>query len=229
MSKKQDTKAPKPRTRVYIVDDHPMMREGLAQLITDEPDLEVCGESDTGAKALTNVSVLLPDLVLTDITLPDKNGLELIKDLLSLLPNLKILAISMHEESFYAERVLRAGARGYIMKHERGERLMEAIRRVLAGGIYVSEQTSARILEQFTGKTSENGGSPVQKLSDREFEVFQLIGEGKTTREIAEHLHLSPKTIEVHRLNIKQKLGLKHASDLIRSAVRWVEGRVMGE
>jgi DNA-binding NarL/FixJ family response regulator len=217
------------RLRVFIVDDHPMMREGLAQLVADEPDLEVCGEAENAASALETVPALGPDLVLADITLPDKNGLELIKDLLALVPGLKILVISMHEESFYAERVLKAGARGYIMKHEGGEHLMQAIRHVLGGAIHVSEAISARILERFSGQGSTDNRSPVQTLSDREFEVFQLVGEVKTTREIAELLHLSVKTIEVHRLNIKQKLGLKHASELIRSAVRWVEGRALGE
>lgn len=225
MNAKPNANKPSARTKVFIVDDHPMMREGLAQLVADEPDLEVCGEAENAARALESIPKLSPHLVLADITLPDKNGLELIKDILALVPGVQILVISMHEESFYAERVLRAGARGYIMKHESGQRLLAAIRRVLSGGIYVSEQISARILERFSGQGGEGGGSPVQKLTDREFEVFQLVGEGKTTREIAELLHLSSKTIEVHRLNIKQKLGLKHASDLIRSAVRWVEGR----
>jgi DNA-binding NarL/FixJ family response regulator len=216
------------RARIFIVDDHPMIREGLTQVVEDEDDLEVCGDAERAATAMEAIVRLTPDLVLADITLPDKNGLELIKDLLAQIPGLKILVISMHEESFYAERVLKAGARGYIMKHEGGGRLLEAIRRVLGGGIYVSETISARILERFSGNGSPGNQNPVESLSDREFEVFQLVGEGKTTRDIAELLHLSVKTIEVHRLNIKQKLGLEHASDLIRSAVRWVEGRTPG-
>lgn len=229
MNTKPKTKPPGPaRSRIFIVDDHPMMREGLAQLVADEADLEVCGEAENAASALESIPALVPDLVLADITLPDKNGLELIKDLLAQVPGLKILVISMHEESFYAERVLKAGARGYIMKHEGGERLMQGIRHVLTGGIHVSEAISARILERFSGQGSTDNRNPVQTLSDREFEVFQLVGEGRTTREIAELLHLSVKTVEVHRLNIKQKLGLKHSSELIRSAVRWVESRASG-
>lgn len=211
------------RTRVLVVDDHPMMREGLAHLIGDEPDLAVCGTAENAAAALDAVLREKPDLVLADLTLPDKSGLELIKDLRAVRPDIQILVVSMHDESFFAERALRAGARGYIMKHDDGRRLMEAVRRVLGGGVYVSDRIAARILERATGQP-RIGASPVEKLSDREFEVFRLIGEGRTTREIADALHLSAKTIEVHRLNIKQKLGLRNASDLIRAAVRWVEG-----
>lgn len=229
MSTKSKAKGRSPaKSRLFIVDDHPMMREGLTQLVEDEADLEVCGEAENARLALEKIGGLAPDLVLADLTLPDKNGLELIKDLRAQLPDLKILVVSMHEESFYAERVVRAGARGYIMKHESGQRLMEAIRRVLSGGIYVSEAISARILERMAGQAATASRNPIEALSDREFEVFQLVGEGKTTREIAELLHLSAKTVEVHRLNIKQKLALKHASDLIRSAVRWVESRNLG-
>ena len=211
--------------RIFIVDDHPMMREGLAQLIAHETDLMVCGEADDAAQALEQIENLKPDLALVDITLRSTNGLELIKDLRIRAPDLAILVISMHDESLYAERVLRAGGRGYVMKQEGGKKLMEAIRHVLAGQIYVSEKMSARILEIFSGGRRDGTGSPVGRLTDREFEVFQLIGQGKGTREIAEHLHLSVKTVEVHRANIKEKLGIKSATDLVRFAVRWADAQ----
>lgn len=210
--------------RVLIVDDHPMMRQGLAQLVDNEPDLKVCAEAETAGQALNVTTSQKLDLILLDISLPDKNGLELIKDILAQNPGLPILVVSMHDETIYAERVLRAGARGYIMKQEGGKKLLVAIRQVLSGQICVSDKMSARILEIFSGRRSDNS-SPMERLSDREFEVFQLIGQGRTTREIAEHLHLSVKTVEVHRVNIKAKLSLKTATDLVRHAVRWVEGR----
>jgi DNA-binding NarL/FixJ family response regulator len=167
-------------------------------------------------------------LILLDISLPDKNGLELIKDIQALKPALPILVVSMHDESLYAERVLRAGGRGYIMKQEGGKKLLQAVRHVLSGQIYVSEKMAAGILETFSGRHTEVAASPVQQLSDREFEVFQLIGQGKSTREIAVHLHLSAKTVEVHRLNIKKKLKLKTSTDLVRHAVRWLETEKSG-
>jgi len=213
------------KQRILIVDDHPMMRQGLAQLINNEPDLQVAYEADTAGQALDLVAAHRPDLVLADISLPDKNGLELIKDIRAVGPDTVILMVSMHDETLYAERVLRAGARGYIMKQEGGKKLMAAIRQVLSGQIYVSEKMSAKILEIFSGRRRESSNSPVELLSDREFEVFQLIGEGKGTREIADHLHLSVKTVEVHRAKIKQKLNLTTATDLVRCAVRWAENQ----
>jgi DNA-binding NarL/FixJ family response regulator len=213
------------RKKLLIIDDHPMMRQGLAQLINNESDLEVCAEAENGRQAMDAISTAHPDLVLLDITLPDKNGLELIKDIQSLYPGLSVLVISMHEESLYAERVLRAGGRGYIMKQEGGRKLMEAIRRVLDGKIYVSERMSSTILEAFSGRAPAKDGTPVRTLSDREFEIFQLVGQGRGTREIAQQLHLSVKTVEVHRVNIKKKLGIKTAPELIRHAVQWVESQ----
>ncbi|MBE0543174.1 MAG: response regulator transcription factor [Verrucomicrobia bacterium] len=213
------------RKRILIVDDHPMMRQGLAQLINSEPDLVVCREADTARQAFEFVRREQPDLAIVDISLPDKNGLELIKDMHALYPALPMLVVSMHDESLYAQRVLRAGGRGYVMKQEGGKKLMEAIRQVLAGQISVSEKMSARILEIFSGSGRDPGGSPLGRLSDREFEVFQLIGQGKGTREIAAHLRLSVKTVEVHRANIKGKLDLKSATELVRSAVRWMESQ----
>ena len=221
MSKKTGQK----RKRILIVDDHPMMRQGLAQLIGMEPDMAVCGEADSAGSAIDAVNVQKPDLVLADISLPGKNGLELIKDFQALQPGLPVLVISMHDESLYAERVLRAGGRGYIMKQEGGKKLMQAIRHVLDGKVYVSEKISAGILETLSGNRAGAEGSPVEKLTDRELEVFQLIGQGKGTRDIAETLHLSIKTVDVHRAKIKAKLKLNSASELIRYTVRWIESR----
>ncbi len=227
MSKKNIVAAKK--KSILIVDDHPMMRQGLAQLIGAEPDLRVGGEAQNAEEALDAVKTLKPDLVLADITLPGKNGLELIKDFQAWEPSLPILVISMHDESLYAERVLRAGGRGYVMKQEGGKKLMEAIRQVLEGKIYVSEKMSALILEIFSGRRGSSEGSPVESLTDREFEVFQQIGQGMGTRQIAEKLHLSVKTVDVHRANVKKKLKLDSASELIRFAVRWTESRGAGE
>ena len=200
-----------------------MTREGLAHLIDGEPDLIVTWKAENAAQALAVITHERPDLVLTDITLPDKNGLELIKDLRALQPELAILVISMHDESLFAERSLRAGARGYITKQEGGERLMQAIRQVLSGAIYVSATIAARIVETFSGQP-RSARSPISQLSDREFEVYQLIGQGKSTKEIASQLHLSDKTVAVHRGNIKRKLEITSAGELIHHAIRWVEG-----
>ena len=214
------------RTRILLVDDHPMMRQGLAALIGSEPDLEICGQAENAAKAMAALAAHPTDLVLLDLTLPDKNGVEVIKDMRALHPAVRVLVVSMHDEAIYAERVLRAGARGYIMKQEGGPKLLQAIREVLAGQISVSEKVSARILELFSGRSS--GASPMEKLTDREFEVFQLIGQGLATRQIAGKLHLSVKTVEVHRLHIKEKLAIASAPELVRFAVRWVEAQGRG-
>ncbi|HXI54042.1 MAG TPA: response regulator transcription factor [Candidatus Saccharimonadales bacterium] len=214
------------RTRILLVDDHPMMRQGLAALIGSEPDLEICGQAENAAKAMAALAAHPTDLVLLDLTLPDKNGVEVIKDMRALHPAVRVLVVSMHDEAIYAERVLRAGARGYIMKQEGGPKLLQAIREVLAGQISVSEKVSARILELFSGRSS--GASPMEKLTDREFEVFQLIGQGLATRQIAAKLHLSVKTVEVHRLHIKEKLAIASAPELVRFAVRWVEAQGRG-
>lgn len=213
----------KARIQIFLVDDHPLMRDGLRLLIQQQADMAVCGEAEDGLAALTAIEKLKPDLVLADITLPGKSGLELIKDIQALRPGLPVLVLSMHDENLYAERVLRAGGRGYVMKQEGGGRMIEAIRQVLAGKIAVSERMASRILEVFSGRRATADDSPVARLSDREFEVFQLIGEGRGTTEIAAQLHLSVKTVEAHRANIKQKLALKSAPELVRAAVRWVE------
>jgi DNA-binding NarL/FixJ family response regulator len=212
------------KKNILIVDDHPMMRDGLAQLIDHEPDLAAASQADSAAQALQSIAASRPDLLLLDISLPDKNGLELIKDVQTLDPALPILVVSMHDEALYAERVLRAGGRGYIMKQEGGKKLMLAIRQVLSGRIYVSEKISAKIIETFSGHRADSR-SPVEALSDREFEVFQLLGQGQGTRQIANHLHLSTKTVEVHRANIRKKLQLPSGGELVRYAIRWNEAK----
>ena len=204
------------------------MREGLAQLIGQDPGLEVCGEAGDAHEALEKIAALKPDLVLTDITLPGKSGLELIKDVQARHAGALVLVLSMHDETLYAERVLRAGGRGYIMKEQGGKEIAQAIRQVLDGHIYVSEKMSAKILESFSSHGANAAASPVEKLTDREFEVFQLIGRGLGTRPMAEKLHLSPRTIEVHRANIKAKLNLNSMAELICYAVRWTESQNLG-
>jgi DNA-binding NarL/FixJ family response regulator len=213
------------RKRVLIVDDHPMTRSGLAHLINHQADLEVCGEAADAADAISALDACDPDLVLVDITLPDKNGLELIKDIRALRPALPILVVSMHDESIYAERVLRAGARGYIMKREGGERLLQAIREVATGNIFLSQRISAGILELFVGGQPLRERSCIQQLSDREFEVFELIGAGLSSREIATKLHLSTKTVQAHRANVMRKLNMKSTPGLVSYAARWIEHR----
>jgi DNA-binding NarL/FixJ family response regulator len=214
---------PAVRKRILIVDDHPMMRIGMTQLINAEPDLEVCGHAGDAVEALKQLPECRCDLVVCDVSLPGRSGLELIKDLTALHPGLPVLVISMFDETLHAERVLRAGARGYLMKEAGGEKMLTAIRQVLDGRIYVSERMADRILNLFSGQRTRSSRSPIEGLSDREFEVFQLIGEGRSTREIARQLNLSAKTVDVHRAHIKEKLGLKDATALVRHAVRWVE------
>jgi DNA-binding NarL/FixJ family response regulator len=212
-----------PRQRILLVDDHPFMRAGMAQLINKQLDLMVCGEAGDPQSAIKELAGLSADLVLSDITMPGRSGLEFIKDLRALHPDLPILVVSMHDEIIYAERALRAGARGYIMKEAGGDNLLSAIRQVLRGQVYVSAKMSARIMDNFSGHKPGASTSPFGKLTDREFEVFQLIGEGKSTREIAAQFNLSPKTVDAHRGHIKEKLELTDTTALVRYAVRWVE------
>ncbi|MFM1749050.1 MAG: hypothetical protein RLZZ188_2716 [Verrucomicrobiota bacterium] len=221
--------APPPRRRVLLVDDHPFMRAGLRQLIDRQSDLVVCGEAGNPAEAFQQLSRGRPDLVLTDLTMPGRGGLEFLRDLRAAHEDLAILVVSMHDEGVYAERALRAGARGYIMKEAGGENMLAAIRRVLGGEVYVSPRMSARILDALSTGRPRGSRSPIEQLTDREFEVFQLIGQGKSTRDIAAELHLSPKTVDVHRGHIKEKLELRDVTSLIRHAVRWVETRREGD
>lgn len=211
------------RKRVLLVDDHPFMRAGLAQLIERQTDLQICAEAGNPTEALAAIAKTKPDLILTDLTMPGRSGLEFVKDVIALETGVAVLVVSMHDEVVYAERALRAGARGYIMKEAGGEALLAAIRQVLGGEVYVSPRMSARILEGLSTRKPRGSSSPIEKLTDREFEVFQLIGQGKSTRDIAGQLHLSSKTVDVHRSHIKEKLELKDATALIRHAVRWIE------
>jgi DNA-binding NarL/FixJ family response regulator len=217
--------APVPRRRLVIVDDHPFMRAGLAQLINQQPDLVVVAEAGNPAEAMRELARCAPDLVITDLTMPGRSGLEFIKDLRAAHPRLALLVVSMHDEAIYAERVLRAGGRGYIMKEAGGENLLTAIRQILRGEVYVSPRMAMRMMEAFTQRTPRGSSSPIGQLTDREFEVFQLIGAGKSTRDIAGELHLSSKTVDVHRGHIKEKLELKDTTALVRYAVRWVESQ----
>jgi DNA-binding NarL/FixJ family response regulator len=220
-SRKAARRATPPKKRILIVDDHAIMRDGLAEVINREPDLEVCGQAGDAFAALDLAASAKPDLAVVDINIGGKNGLELIKDLHVQHPQIVILALSAHDETLYAERVLRAGGRGYVMKSEGSERLVAAIRQVLAGGIAVSPKVSAKVLNLFSGKSSDI--SPVERLTDRELEIFQLIGQGKDNTRIGDQLRISPKTVEVHRGHIKEKLQIERNAELIAFAARWVE------
>ncbi len=219
--------APEAVTKVYrilLVDDHPIVRHGLGLLIDHEDDLNVCGETETVAEALDNLQTLNPDLILADISLKGASGLDLTKTLKEQNPDLPVLILSMHDEELYAERALRAGARGYIMKQESADQVIDAIRKVLEGGVYLSEQLAAKMLNNFAdGNIDEIEKMGVESLSDRELEVFDLIGRGHTTRMIADRLRLSVKTIETHRAHIKQKLKIDTSTELTHRAFHWVE------
>jgi len=201
------------RRKILIVDDHPFMREGLRGAINREPDLRVCGEAENAHQALLAVQKTAPDLVLVDITLPGKSGLELVKDLKALHPRLCILAISMHDESLYAQRMLRAGASGYITKQQPPEELIRAIRQVFRNQIYVSKEVSESVLRHFSGQAQKNR-SPLEILTDREFEVFRLLAAGKSISEVAEIISLSPSTVSTYRSRILLKMNMKSNADL---------------
>jgi DNA-binding NarL/FixJ family response regulator len=228
MKPKASVSSGAPRKRILLVDDHPLMREGVAQWIRRASDLEVCGEAETAAAAMTAIEKLKPDLVLTDISLPGRSGIELIKDLQVQHPKVPVLVLSMHDESLYAGRALRAGARGYLMKRAGGERLVQGIREVLAGRIAVTPDMATLLLEEYSGRHPRSGRSPLPHLTDREFEVFQLLGEARSNREIAAQLHLSPKTVETHRLNLMRKLKARNTAELMRFAFQYVENEVAG-
>ena len=226
MSQKQQSSSRPKQKKILLVDDHPLMRRGQADLLNREDDLAVCGEAGTAREAMEAIAKLKPDLVLVDMALPDKDGLELIKDIQALHSGLPVLAMSMQDESLYAARVLRAGGRGYVMKAEGPERLAAAIRAVLSGQIAVSPRMSAKILESAAAPSGKVGDGPESRLSDRELEVMRLYGEGWSTEEIAHRLHLSPKTVDVHRAHIKEKLDLKTTPEFQRFAIRWVASQV---
>ena len=211
------------RHRLLLVDDHPILRQGLAQVINRQPDLIVCGETDDAHEAVEFIGRgVSPDLVLIDLSLGSGDGIELVKDIRARFPATRMLVLSMHDEFVYAERALRAGARGYIMKQERVEQLLAAIARVLAGGIYVSPKLAEKMVDQYVGGPRESVGLAVDRLTDRELQVFRLIGQGLGTRLIAENLGLSRKTIESHREHIKAKLHLRNGDELIQRAIQWM-------
>jgi DNA-binding NarL/FixJ family response regulator len=210
-----------PRSAVLIVDDHPIVRQGLTLLINREPDLAVCGDAEEAASALRRIEELKPDLIVVDISLNGPDGLDLLKNIRARDPNLPVLILSMLDESLYAERALRAGANGYIMKQEATDRVLVAIRRILAGEIYVSDRMANRMLHRFAGGVQVEDRSPIADLTDRELEVFRLIGEGHGTRQIAEQLHISVKTVESYQAHIKEKLSLKNARELVQRAIQW--------
>jgi DNA-binding NarL/FixJ family response regulator len=210
------------RSRILIVDDHPVVRRGLRMLIDDEPDLFVCGEAGDADEAIRALDAKKPDLVIVDLSLKESSGLELIKRIKSRNSAAKMLVSSMFDESLYAERVLNAGALGYVNKQEAMEKVIEAIRCVLSGRVYLSAAMSDRMLHRLARDHQAIERSPVETLSDRELEVFEMIGRGRTTAEIAGQLHLSVKTVETHREKVKAKLGLKTAAELYQHAVRWV-------
>lgn len=211
------------KRKIFVVDDHSVMRWGYIALINQEMDLEVCGEAGTALDALEKISSTKPDLAIVDISLDGMNGIELTKHLQALQPELPVLIVSMHDESLYGERALRAGARGYIMKKEARTRIVEAIRRVLNGSFYLSDEMSTKILLQYQGRRMDEESSSIERLSDRELEVFELFGRGFSTREIAESLLISPKTVESHRNRIKTKLAVDSTSELLQRAVQWVQ------
>jgi len=217
------------KNRILIVDDHPLFRRGIADLINTEPDMEVCGEADNGRTALEAIRAHDPHLVTVDISLRGTaNGIDLLKSIKAEHPKLPLLVLSMHEESLYALRALRAGARGYIMKQEALDRVMSAIRHVLEGQLYVSPSMSGRMIEEFVQGGASNGGSTItEKLTDRELEILQLIGHGRGVQQIATDLNLSAKTVETHRAHIKEKLKFQTARELARFAVQWVDQQVV--
>lgn len=212
---------------IVLVEDHTLMREGLAQLVNSQSDLKVVAQAADASKGLDQILTHRPDLAIVDITLPGRNGLELIKDIRAQIPEQTILVISMHDEALYAERVLKAGAKGYVMKDADRDTFLAAIRKVLEGGFYVSEKMSAEIFASYSGSSQPVKGS-VTRLSDREFEVFELLGQGLGTNEIAQRLGISPKTVEVHRAHIREKLEMPTGAAVVRYAVRWTETRNLG-
>lgn len=210
------------RKSIFVVDDHPVVRDGYARLITNQPDMDLAGETGDAALALEMIRKARPDLVLLDLSLKSGNGLEICKQINTEFPDIKVLVVSMHDETLYAERVLRAGADGYVNKAEATRKLIEAVREVLGGKYYLSPRMRERMLTRAIGVDGFEDHSPIDRLSDRELEVFEQIGSGMTTREIAAALKLSPKTIESYRENLKAKLNLTNSTELTRHAVHWV-------
>src|SRR5687767_1042645 len=217
------------KRRVLIVDDHPIVRQGLRRLIEAEPDLEVCGEAETAREAKSMIREQEPDAVIVDVSLKQGDGLELVKDARAHYPSLPLLVLSMHDETIYAERMLSAGANGYIMKQAASEQFLVAVRRVLEGGIYVSEAVGNSMIQKFASGGSYISSNPIDRLSNRELQILHLIGKGSSTRETAEALNLSIKTVESHRQRIKRKLNLATGAQLVQYAVNWFSGRDGGQ
>jgi len=211
------------KAKVFLVDDHPLVREWLATLINQQSDLQVCGETDSAPKALQMMGDVNPDIAIVDISMEGGSGLELIKNIKATHPSVMIIVLSMHDEALYAERAMRAGARGYIMKREATKRVLQAIRCVLGGKLYLSDKMAMIMAERFVDGRPRTQGSAIESLSDRELEVFQLLGRGYSTRRIAEELHVSVKTIQAFCARIKEKLKLSSATELLREAVLWHE------
>jgi DNA-binding NarL/FixJ family response regulator len=209
------------KDKVFLVDDHPIVRQGLALLIDREVDLAVCGEADGGFAALQTISDLRPNIIVLDISLNGPDGLDLLKTIRMREPMLPVLVLSMHDELTYAERALRAGANGYIMKQEATEKVLIAIRRILCGEVYLSDRLKNRMLQNFVRGSIPAADSPLSNLTDRELEVFRLIGEGHATRQIADELHISVKTVESYQAHIKEKLALRNARELVQHAIKW--------
>ncbi len=220
---RQSTTAHPEKSRILLVDDHPMVRERLAEVIQREPDLAVCGEAEDCFGALELIAASRPRLVIVDLTLKQSHGIELIKDIRSRHPEVLMLVLSMHDELLHAERAIRAGAKGYITKQEATRKIMLAIRTVLDGGVYLSEKMAARIATSAVGSARKEGGLPMTRLSDRELRVFEMIGQGRSTRQIADELHLDMRTIETYRSRIKDKLNLSNATELLQYAIRWMQ------
>jgi DNA-binding NarL/FixJ family response regulator len=209
------------KSRVFIVDDHPLVREGLTNLINGQDDLVICGEAKNSAEALDGIMKAHPDVAIIDISLENESGLELVKQLASQFPQVALIVLSMHDEALYAERVLRAGARGYVMKHETSKSVLASIRRVLEGGVYVSERIVSRMARRVSSARELAASSPVERLSDRELEIFRLLGQGRTTSQIAADLNLSLKTVQAYCARAKEKFGVTSLSELLRAAIRW--------
>jgi DNA-binding NarL/FixJ family response regulator len=216
-----DTPVQVAKKTVLVVDDHPLMRQGLALLINQQQDVEVCGEAEEAQAAMQAIARRRPDIIILDISLNGPDGLDLLKSIRALEPDLPVLILSMHDEAIYAERALRARANGYIMKQEATEKVLVAVRRILNGEIYLSERMSSKMLQQYIGGAPSMIQSRIASLSDRELEVFRQIGEGLSTREIAEELHLSVKTVETYQAHIKEKLALRSGRELIQHAIQW--------
>jgi DNA-binding NarL/FixJ family response regulator len=213
------------KNRIFLVDDHPLVREWLTNLINQQPDLEVCGECESAPQALQKIIELNPDVAVVDISLKDSSGVELIKSLRQAHPKVQVLVLSMHEESLYAERALRAGARGYVMKRETTRKVIEAIHTVLAGKLYLSDHVKEALATRLVDKAAAGNQTPPELLSDRELEVFEMLGRGQGTRLIAENLNVSVKTVQAYCARMKEKMGLSNATELLREAIRWNESK----